>query len=254
MAVAVGVLAVAATLGAATRIDVMGATPVGSWQEREMVTTDAKGQQTVTVMKTKYLGDEQRGGTAYAWIETEVQGYEVKKDGKRKAQGELMVMKALVARSVFAGDTSNVVANLSRIGEEVIMQSGSSQPMRIKGAGGMLQGAMQSMNLQVDYDYKETGRESVSVPAGSFDCVVYKGAGTTTMDVVFKKMQVESSATAWFSSEVPFGLVRMTSEDTVDGQKQTSEARLLAHGAAGATTRITGEVMDMPTIPGFPGG
>lgn len=252
-AAAVLVTAAAATVTAEPLINVMDATPAGSWQEREVVTTDANGRESLSVMRFKHLGQEERRGVAHVWIETESQAYRLKGD-KRKPSGDRLVMKALVPLSVMQGDIGNVMSNLSKLGEEVIIQNGDAQPMRLSGAGGLMQGAAQAMNLQVSYDFTAAGDEDVSVPAGSFSCARYTGTGQATMDLMVKKMRVESKATLWLSAEVPFGHVRSSSEDVIDGRRQTSESRLVAHGDSGATTAITGEPMEMPSIPNIFGG
>jgi hypothetical protein len=251
-----GALLVGAGVAAAAdgfSFDFVGSTPVGSWQERQLTTTDDKGKETLTVTRVKYLGDETRGGEALAWIETELTNYTIKKD-ERKQQGEPISMKILMRKSLLEGDIANALGNLNDLATEVIMQVGDSRPMRIKGAGSMMAGVGQAIGLSVDYHLTPDGSESVTVPAGTFSCTRYRGQGSASAKVVVKTVHVESTATQWVSEEVPFGLVKLVSDDVVDGKKQHTEATLTAFGRSGATSKITGEPQDMPNLGSMLGG
>jgi len=236
-------------IGAADAIDFdfVSSTPVGSWQEREQVTENA-GKTTVTVIKTKYLGDEERGGEVYAWVESEITNLKVKKSD-RKPMGKPVYVKVLLKKSVLEGDVVNSIGNFSELATEVIMQTGSDQPMRIKNAGQMVGGFAQAMGLQIDYQLSRDGSETATTPAGSFDCARYKGHGTTTIDMMIKKMTVESTTTQWISNEVPFGVVKVVSDDVVNSKPQHSETTLTAFGRSGAVSMITGEPQDAPEVP-----
>jgi len=56
-------------------------------------------------------GSEQRDGQVYYWLETEVDNYKLKK-GKRKRDGEHVVLKVLVPEEVMNSDPANVINNL----------------------------------------------------------------------------------------------------------------------------------------------
>jgi hypothetical protein len=84
---------------------------VGSWQEREQITKQG-GKTTVSVMKVKYLGDEERNGEIYAWVETEVSSFKVKKKG-RKQTGDTSYIKMLMKKSLLQGDVVNSIGNFS---------------------------------------------------------------------------------------------------------------------------------------------
>jgi hypothetical protein len=234
--------------------DFLASTPVGSWQEREQVVQDG-GKETVTVVRVKYLGDEERGGETFAWIETEMSNFKVKK-GQRKPQGEPMAVKFLMKKSLLEGDVVNAVGAFSDLAAEIVMQTGDSQPMRIKGAGSMMDAMTQAMGFQMEYDFSRDGSETVTVPAGTFDCDRYLGQGTSTVKVMIKTITVDSRSTQWLSDEVPFGIVKVVSDDTVNGKPQHSESQLLAFGTSGATSVITGEPQDleMPSLGGIFGG
>jgi len=222
-------------------------TPVGSWQEREQVTTDQKGKQTVLVMRISYLGDEEREGEVYAWIETEMNSYHVKKND-RKQQGDTIYTKVLMKKSILQGDIANAVNDFNGLATEVIMQTGQGQPMRIKGADSMMTAMAQTPGLKVNYELSNDGAETVTVPAGTFSCNRYKGKGTTTAKVIFKTMTVESTVTQWISSKVPFGVVKVVSDDLVNGEQQHTQITLTSFGSSGATSKITGEPQDLPSM------
>jgi hypothetical protein len=227
--------------------DFLGSTPVGAWQEREQTTTRG-GKEVVTVMRIKYLGDEERDGETYAWIENEMASFKVKKD-RRKPQGDPVYVKFLVSKSVLEGDVVNAIGAFNDLAVEVIMQTGDQQPMRIKGAGSAMSGLAQSIGFQVDYELTRDGSETVTVPAGTFECERYRGQGSATAKVLVKTINVESRSNQWVSEEVPFGVVRVVSDDTINGKPQQSEARLTAYGRSGASSRITGEPQDLDMSP-----
>jgi hypothetical protein len=229
------------------------ATPVGSWQEREQITTDEKGKQTGSTLRISYLGQEERDGEIYVWTEMETNNFKVKKKG-RKPQGDPVYVKVLMKKSVLEGDISNSLSNFSDMAVEVIMQTGDSPPMRIKGAGSMMGGMAQAIGLEIKYTLTRDGNENVTVPAGSFECGRYRGQGSTSAKVVFKTINVESTSTQWISNDVPFGMVKVVSDDVVNGEKQHSETVLTAFGQSGATSKITGEPQEMPSLGNIFGG
>lgn len=233
--------------------DFTGSTPVGSWQEREQTTTDAKGKETVTVMRISLVGEEERGGESFVWIEMAMDNYKVKR-GKRKSMGEAVAVKYLTKKSVMEGDIANGLGNFNDLAVEVIMQSGDGPPLRIKGAGSMMGNMTQAMGLKATYSMTNEGSDTVTVPAGTFDCTRLTGEGSTSVKVVIKKITVESRSTQWFSEEVPFGLVKIVSDDVVNGKDQHTESVLTAFGTSGATSRITGEPQEMPSLGGMFGG
>ncbi len=212
---------------------------------RETITTDHKGHQTVAVVRQKCLGSEQRQGQTYYWLETEVDNYKLKKN-KRKPNGEHMVFKVLVSEEAMNSDPANVVNNLQGFGKEIIMQSGDSPPMMMA-EGGLLAGTlMKSMGIEVNYQFKEEGKETIDTAAGAFKARRVSGVGSTHTKILFKKMEIKSQSLMWFSDEVPFGIVKSDSTDTVNGKENRSQTRLLEYGKSGAVSAITGEVQRMP--------
>ncbi|MEM8500030.1 MAG: hypothetical protein AAF542_18560 [Pseudomonadota bacterium] len=242
-----GFLLLAPTVSALD-LDILSSTPPGSWSLREETTTDHKGRQTVTVTKTSMLGKEERNGQNYFWMEMAVDSYKLKK-GKRKKTGDHTVVKSLVAESMLTGDPANAMQNLRGFGEEVIIKSGNNKPMRMQGAGGFAQGMLQGMGAEIKYDFQEQGSQTVSVPAGEFDTLVLLGSGSTEMKVVFKKIKVSSTSTAYYSRKIPFGLAKVDGESTTNGKKSTHNSVLLEYGTSGAVSEITEPVEDMPAMP-----
>jgi len=232
--------------------DFDGSTPIGSWQEREQIQTDAKGKQTVMVMRMSLLGEEKRNGEVYVWVENEINSFKMKKKG-RKQTGDPIYVKVLMKKSLFEGDVINSLNNLNNFAAEVIMQTGDNPPMRMSGTASM-GSMMQALGIQVEYDIKADGNESVEVPAGSFDCRRFRGQGQTTAKVMFKTLTVESKSTQWISNKIPFGIVKTVTDDLVNGKATHSESLLMAFGSSGATSKIHGEPREMPSIGNLFGG
>ncbi|MEM7358307.1 MAG: hypothetical protein AAF431_04385 [Pseudomonadota bacterium] len=223
-------------------------TPIGSWQVREDTDISHKKKTTVSVIRSSLLGSEMRNGEKHYWIEMVMNNYKVSKKGKRKKDGDQAIIKTLVSESALKSDPANVLNNLRGFGAEIIMQSGDQDPMRITGAGGFMGGMMQAMDLEVNYNFTELGNESVTVPAGDFDARKVQGSGTTEAKVIFKKIKVDSDSTAWLSKKVPFGIVKSEGTTTTNKKTSTQSSELLEYGMSGATSLITKEPKDMPTM------
>ena len=228
--------------------DFLESTPMGSWQLREDMTTDHKGRQTVAETRSSLVGEETRDGEKHYWIEMEMNTFKVKK-GKRKPAGDTVIFKSLVAESAFKDDPANAVNNLRAFGKEMIMQSGDQNPIRMTGAGGMAQSMMQAMGTKISYSYDFVGDEDVTIKAGSFPARKIQGTGTTEMQVMFKKISVTSSNTAWLSDQVPFGMVKAEGESTTNGKTSTHSSELLEFGNSGAVSKITKTPEDLPAMP-----
>lgn len=228
--------------------DFIASTPVGSWQLREDITTDEKGRQTVMLVKTSMLEKINFQGAPHYWIEVTMESYRLRK-GKRKAQGEPVVMKTLVEASVISENPENVAANLQKFGKEIILQSGNGDPMRIAEGGALAQMMMKSLGVSVDYSYTEAGTKVVEVPAGKFNCTVMRGEGTTEVRVIMRKISVASRIESCTSGQVPFGVVAYATVSTENGKETRSEARLMEFGKTGAVSSITRAPVDMPEIP-----
>lgn len=228
--------------------NLLKSTPVGSWQEREQITTDHRGRTTATVMRSALLGEETRNGKQYYWVEMALQSYKVSKKGKRSKDGDKVILKSLVPATALQADPANALTNLRGFGEEIIMQSGKEQPMRVTGGGGLMSGMMQAMGTEVNYDFAEVGQESVTVPGGTFATTKITGSGSTQTKVVFKTIRVESDSTVWISENVPFGMVKSVGTSTTNGKQSTHADELLAFGLSGAESQITGEPQDLPNL------
>lgn len=224
------------------------ATPIGSWQLKEDTTTDHKGRQTIAVTRSSLVGEETRDGEKYYWIEMEMNTFKVKKD-KRKPEGDNIIFKTLVAESAFNDDPVNAVNNVRAFGKEIIMQTGDQDPIRITGAGGMAESMLQAMGTKISYSYDYIGDEEVTVKAGSFSTRKIQGTGATEMKVVFKKISVTSSNTAWLSDRVPFGMVRSEGESITNGKTSTHSSELLEYGGSGAVSQITKTPEELPVMP-----
>lgn len=245
-----GLLVSANAVAKGLDFNILSATPVGSWQVREDTHKDHKGKESILVMKSSLLSTEMRDGQQHYWIEMVMNSYKVKR-GKRKQEGEQVVMKSLVPESTFSGDPANVLSNLRGFGVEMIMQNGDQDPMIIRGSGGMFSAMMQSMGTEVNYTFDELGSEQVSVPAGTFATKKVQGSGTTETKVMFRKFRVESDSTVWLSDEIPFGTVKTVGTSTTNGKKSSFSSVLVEYGTSGAKSLITKTPQEMPSIPGF---
>jgi len=229
--------------------DLLAATPEGSWQIREDVDTNAKGKQSVMVTKTSLVGRAQRNGEPHYWIEMAVDSFKVKKSGQRKKNGSRLVMKSLIPASAFADDPANLMSNLRAFGVETIFQNGNEDPMRITSTGGMLEGIMNAMQANIDYDFKALGTEQITLSSGTFETKKMQGSGTVDMKILFKKMRVETDSTLWLSNKVPFGMVKAQGTTLTNGKQSSNASVLLEYGASGAVSEITKPVVDMPELP-----
>jgi hypothetical protein len=223
-------------------------TPIGSWQLREDTNTDHKGKQTVSLTRSSLVGEETRDGEKHYWIEVEMNTFKVKK-GERKPSGDTIIFKSLVAESAFKDDPANAVNNLRAFGKEMIMQTGDQDPILITGAGGMAESMMQAMGTKISYAYSFVGDEDVTVKAGSFPTRKIQGTGSVEMKVMFKKISVTSSNTAWLSDQVPFGMVKSEGQSVADGKTSTHSSELLEYGDSGAVSQITKTPEKLPEIP-----
>ena len=221
--------------------NLLKSTPVGSWQLRQVITTDDGGKQTLQEMRTSVVGEETRGKTDYLWIEIAIDSFKMKKGQKGKQTGEHTVMKILMDKSVLKSNKpEDVFNNLQGLGTEIIMQTGDNDPMKIE-AGSMMSGMMQSMGPEIDYKFKDLGSETVETPKGKFKCKVIEGEGTVEMKIVFKTFRVNGKTKQWSSDDVPFNMVKMESVSEMNGKETKTEAVLLDFGKSGAKSEIHGE-------------
>jgi len=238
-------------LAGGVSFDLLRSTPVGSWQLREEIDTNAKGKQTGTTIRTALVGKESRGGQTHYWLEMEIDSFKITRKGKRKKKGSRLIVKSLVSESVLKGDPANVMKNLQGIGVETIIQSGKDKPMRLRNTGDMMAGIAQAANIQIQYDFNDLGRETVDVAAGSFESKKIQGKGNVDTKVLFKKIKIQSDATMWLSDKVPFGTVKIDGMTLTNGKKSTQSSQLLEFGMSGAQSKITGEIEDAPELPGL---
>ena len=244
------VLAVSSTAAFSAGYDLISSTPVGSWQLRQEVTTDHKGKQQLSEIKTSLVGEENRGGVDYVWVEMSMKAYKMKKGGKDKQTGDKTVIKVLLEKSLLKGKPEDVFNNMRGLGKEIIMQQGDADPMKIE-EGGMLGGAMmQSLGMEIDYKFQDKGSEKVEVPAGNIKCKVVEGAGSVTAKIVFKTIKVDGTVKQWMA-DVPFGIVKSEGTSTMDGKTSTTSAILLEYGKSGAVSEITKEPQSLPGLGGL---
>jgi hypothetical protein len=115
--------------------------------------------------------------------------------------------------------------------KRMIMQPPGQQPMEIP--VGMMHGGMQQARAAEGTDPGEKlGTESVTVPAGTFDCEHYR------------KQTERGTYDYWTSPKVtPYPIVKMTGPDTT---------MVLVKVLSGESSHIHGEPRQMPGFPGVP--
>lgn len=225
-------------------------TPVGGWQIREDTQTDHKGKQFVSVIKTSLLSEETREGITCYWVEMEIDRYRVNKD-KRKKDGDNMIIKSLIEKSAMQTDLANVFHNLRGFGKEMIIQNGDNDPVQFSQTGMLADMMAKSMGIQIQYQYAITGNETVSVPAGSFVAQKISGEGSTEFKMLIKKMNVKSKNISWISDSIPFSIVKMKSENEINGELDKYESVLVKYGKSGAQSKITKQAksIQIPELP-----
>lgn len=234
--------------------DMASTVEVGSWQEREEVTTNHKGKvKSIAVVWMGVVAEEMREGQPHVWLEMRSQNFKEGRGGNRKPKGKPAIMKTLVPVSAF-GDVSDPSSNMRKFGKEIIIQTGDQAPMRIREGGAMADMALKSFGGNMDFQFDNTGtQESINVPAGSFDTYKVSGHGSMEMNLIIRKIRVESQSISWFSKNVPMGVVKQETQSSSNGKVTTIKSELLRHGKGDAQSMINdAEVQDMPTID-FPG-
>lgn len=231
-------------------------TPVGSWQLRQELTIDSRGHTQMNEIKTSVVGKESREDVDYLWVEMAMDAFRVKDGAKGRSTGEHVVIKVLVEKSLFKGSAEDVFSNLRGLGSEIIMQTGDSEPILIEN-GGMIGGAMlQALGTEINYQFDETGSEKITVPAGKFKCKIVEGSGTVETKILFKTLRIKSDSKQWTSDKVPFGIVKIESTSTMNGEMTTVKAELLDFGKSGAESEIkaTPQKLEIPSLKSLFGG
>lgn len=230
-------------------VDLLASTPPGSWQRSESVTTDKKGRRAVSEMTMAFLGEEQRNGEPLIWMETRMQSYAVGRDGERRPDREEVKVKILLDRDFFSRAGGQFAA-LRQFGREVIIQQGDEQPMLIRNAGEMAAGVGAVMNTETAQSFREAGKETVSVPAGTFETRKITGRQRVETGFAMMRRTIEMDSTVWVSEDVPFGVVKAESTSVGGGATGSSSQRLLEYGMTGASSAITGTPQELE-LPNF---
>ena len=185
-----------------------GKLPVaGGWAEYQ---TDSGS------MRIAYLGREALGERVEMSM-TRAEG--------RRGRGGPMVMQMVVPSYPY---------EMSEV-KEVVMQTGTEPPMKMSEQMlGMMRSRMPNASQMSNESCRrmtEVGRESITVPAGTFQTTHYRDA--------------ERGNDVWVSASVPFGMIKAVAE---------GRTVLLAASGTGATTKINGTPQEMPGMMGPPGG
>ena len=242
-------LPISVSSAASVEIDLLAATPVGSWAMSEDLETDHRGRQTVKVLKYSMLGTEQRDGDTHYWLEVVIDRFALK-NGKRKKQGDRFVFKALVGEAALKGDLLSVTLDWRDNSEELIIQTGDGQPIRISGHSGVADVFMESLWAGVTLTFGSAGLDAVTVPAGTFH--TEKLLLSSSTEVQAYSTEVTVTNTTWYTPSVPFGVVKVEGRTIINGDVSTNTTRLLDYGISGAHSLITSPPQELPPMPTLP--
>ena len=167
-------------------------------------------------MRIAYLGHESLG---------ERMELSMTRAAGRRGRGGPMVMQMVVPSYPY---------EMAEV-KEVVMQMGEDPPMKMSEQMlGMMRSRMPNASQMSSASCARmtlVGRESITVPAGTFQTTHYRDA--------------EHNADVWVTPSIPFGMVKAVAEGhTVQ----------LAASGTGATTNLTGTPQEMPGMMGPPGG
>lgn len=166
-------------------------------------------------MRIAYLGKESSG--------ERVEMSMTRASGRRGRNGP-MVMQMVVP---------NYPYEMTEV-KEVVMQMGEDPPMKMSEQMlGMMRSRMPNASQMSDEAcgrMTEVGRESITVPAGTFQTTHYRDA--------------ERGNDVWVTASVPFGMVKAVAE---------GRTVVLAASGTGATTKLVGTPQEMPGMMGPPG-
>jgi hypothetical protein len=180
---------------------------IGSGGEYQMTAKDGKNQ----TFAMAVVGKENVEGHDAYWLEWRMDS----------GHGKMLLKQLMVTQPGNVGVKRMIVQTPGRPPMEMpgMMMNMQHEPPNATEAGGRGMGEM-------------LGTESITVPAGTFDCQH------------FRSTENGHTADVWVSAQVsPYGLVRMTSSD---GTSMVLE-KVLDH----ETSQITGEPQKMP-FPGMP--
>ena len=248
----VALLWVATASYPALAFDMAATMTAGGWQEREEVTTNAKGKVTgVNVVWVGVVGTKVVDGVDHIWLEIRNQEYKQNRKGERKAKGKPMAMKSLIETSALA-DMNNPSMEMRKFGKEIYMQNGNEAPIRMTEGGMMANMAMQALGAEMDFSFQSTNAtESITVPAGTFKADKYLGSGSAQVKALVRTMRVETEIESWMSRDVPLGVVQQKTKNTTNGKVSYVTSTLLSYGS-GATSAIDDSAaQDMPKLPGL---
>ncbi len=179
----------------------------GSWAEYKALYQ----QKDPYTMRYAVIGTEARGGKDLQWVEVRMTGAK---------QDESMIYQMLVPGSL---------AEMDQV-QEIVFKTGDKPAMKMNGMMmNMIRGQLekQSFYSKACQGVTLVGKESVKVPAGTFDALHYRSS--------------EHAVDSWVSPGVPFSMVKSTGKDF--------QIELSAQGD-GAKSSITEKPQEMPGMGG----
>ena len=222
---------------------------VGSWQEREEITYNAKGKKTnIATIWVGIVDKEDIAGVPHVWMEMRTQTYRENRKGERKPKGEQAIMKTSIETSALT-DFDDPFNNMRKFAKDTIIKNGNAKPMRMRAGGVMADMILKAFGASVDFTLEPSGKtESINTPAGDFHADQYLGTGSVEMQVLIRRVRVDSEIDMWLSEDVPMGVVKQHITNT-QGKKVTRiETQLLAHGTDATSLIDNAEAQDMPGL------
>jgi hypothetical protein len=239
----------AGTARADVPFDLLAATPPGSWQRQESVTTDSAGDRILTVIETALLQEAQHRGIPHVWVQTEVNTFQLGAAGQREPVGERTVVQALVERRVLAAGAFGGMDNLRRFGKEIIYQVGAQQATRVSGAGQLAATLAAMTGANTTPVLTPLGAETLATSAGRFETHRLGSQFRSSGQMLGQTVSIDVQGTVWLSPAVPFGFVRSDSIESINGVASSTRAELVAYGRSGASSKITGSTRDFEIPP-----
>ena len=188
----------------------------GAWSEYQT----ARG-----TMRMAYLGHESGGDRLQMQMTTD-----------RGA----MIAQLLV--DGFPFDASGIHEAVMKMGDRPAMKLPAEMFQRMGNTGGLTK--------EMCGDLTKVGSESVTVPAGTFHTTHYTFKSSRTVN----GNAVTSSGDLWISSDVPFGMVKMTGTMSGGMRGDQPMTMTLTSTGKGATSAITEKPVEMGGMGGMMGG
>ena len=222
---------------------------VGGWQEREEITYNTKGKKTnITTVWVGIVAKEEIAGVPHVWMEMRTQTYRENRKGERKPKGDRAIMKTSIEESALT-NFDDPFNNMRKFAKDTIIKNGNAKPMRMRAGGMMADMILKAFGASIEFNLAPSGKvETVTTAAGNFSASQFLGSGTVEMQVLIRRVRIDSEIDMWLSEDVPMGVVKQHITNT-QGKKVTRiETQLLSHGTDATSLIDNSEAQDMPGL------